>query len=460
MGRREYLIAILGLFIGGLVFVILLSPRVTHRTPQSRSYSAWEPITVTFNQPISTNNLGEVLTISPPVSGEIIASNKQLIFEPSEPLSYGQTYSVELGRKIRGRNNLPVLSGKEWSFTVGDPRLLFLREIDNTTNLWLREGNEEKQLTQEKYGVWDYHIAPNGRGIIYSVIDDDDTIDLIQLTLDGDRKELLDCQDSRCIAGRLRPDGSLLAFERQRLGDIREKTEVWILETNGGGLRPAHDPELLAESGFESLTSHSPRWSADGRYLSYFKPEARVIIVVNLAENTTAMIPANMEIMGDWSPVAYDLAYTELAFGQQGEHEHRDEVGNVITHTNSGLFSHVVLTNLENGETVDLSQGKEVNDGAPAWQPDGGTVATGRTLTGSGQQMWALTPSDGEARPLTDDPFKHHTSPAWSPDGKRLAFMQVGLVPDGEDPNIMILNLESGELELAAENAFLPNWWP
>lgn len=460
MGRREYLIAILGFLFGGIIFVILLSPRVTHWAPQSKSSSAWTPISITFNRPISIDNQSEGLTISPTVKGKIIAAEKQLIFQLSEPLKYDQTYSVQLGTNIRGRNNLPFIGGKEWSFIVGGPRLLYLREINETTNLWSLEEGNEKQLTQELRGIWDYHAAPMGRGIIYSAIDDDETIDLIQLTADGDRVELLDCQDSRCTAGRLQPNGSLLAFERQQLGDTREQTEVWLLEIDGGGLSPAHDPDLLAESGFESLSSYSPRWSADGRYLSYFKPDARVIIVIDLAERTTQMIPANLEIMGDWSPVEYELAYTELAFGQQGDHEHIDENGNVISHTDSGLFSHVVLANLENGESIDLSQGQEADDGQPAWHPNGEAIASGRTLTGSGRQMWILKPNDGESRELTDDPFYHHTSPAWSPDGKRLAFMQVGLAANGGAPKIMILDVDSGESETAAENAFMPNWWP
>jgi Tol biopolymer transport system component len=74
--------------------------------------------------------------------------------------------------------------------------------------------------------------------------------------------------------------------------------------------------------------------------------------------------------------------------------------------------------------------------------------------------MWILTPTDGESRGLTDDPFYHHTSPAWSPDGKRLGFMQVGLAANEGVPKIVVLDVDSGELEMAAENAFMPNWWP
>ena len=460
MGRREIFIAILGLFIGGIVLVILLSPRVTEWMPQTKFPSAWEPITVTFSRPISIDKPEEIMTLSPAVEGEFSVSGKQLIFQPLEPFISSQTYAVTLGENLKGRNGLPVLGGKEWSFTVGDPRLLYLREENKTTNLWLQEEGEERQLTQEPHGIWDYHAAPNGQGIIYSALDDDGTIDLIQLTLDERRKALLDCQDSRCTAGRRQPDGTLLAFERQRLGDTQEQSEVWLLNIEGGELSPAHDPDLLAESGFDSLNSHSARWSADGRYLSYFKPDARVLIVIDFAGNAIQLIPTNLEIMGDWSPMAYKLAYTELTFGQQSNHEHEDELGDVITHTNTNLYSHLVLTDIEEGKSVDLSQDKEVDDGAPAWHPDGNSIATGRTFTGSGRQMWILTLGDGESRALTDDPFNHHTSPAWSPDGNKLAFMQVESAEVGGSPDIWILDVDEGEMALAAKNAFMPNWWP
>jgi Tol biopolymer transport system component len=434
MGRREIFIAILGLLIGGVVSFILLSPRVTEWMPQTKFPSAWEPITVTFSRPISIDKPEEIMTLSPAVEGEFSFSGTQLIFQPLEPFTSGQTYAVTLGENLKGSNGLPVLGGKEWSFTVGYPRLLYLREEDETTNLWLQEEGEERQLTQESGGIWDYHAAPNGQGNIYSALDDDGTIDLIQLTLDE--------------------------RERQRLGDTQEQSEVWLLNTEGGELSPAHDPDLLAESGFDSLTSHSARWSVDGRYLSYFKPDARVLIVIDFAGNAMQLIPANLELMGDWSPMAYKLAYTELTFGQQSNHEHEDELGDVITHTNTDLYSHLVLTDIEEGKSVDLSQDKEVDDGAPAWHPDGNSMATGRTFTGSGRQMWILSLGDGESRALTDDPFSHHTSPAWSPDGKRLAFMQVGSAEVGGSPNIWILDVDEGEMVLAAKNAFMPNWWP
>ena len=466
MGRREVFIAIVGLIVGAAILLILLAPRVTGRSPESEADSARQPIRLTFNRPVDPESLEDRFVITPPVDGRLMIDGKELTFQPRNPLEYGRTYTVKLAPGVRGSNGLPLLGGSEWSFTVGQPKLIYLLDASGAPNLWQREAEgATRQLTFEAGGVWDYSVPPDGRGILYSAVDEDETIDLVLLNQNseagqkGDRQLLLDCQDSLCRTPQWQPLGSLVAFERQRMEDGPETTEVWLLDTASGELRAAHNPEWLADAGFDTLSSHSPRWSADGRFLAYFKPDARLVVVLDVATGAIESVPANLEIMGGWSPEGYRLAYTELAFGQQDPHEHEDIEGQVISHTQTSLYSHVVVSDFELDQVVDLSQGQESSDGRPAWHPQSDRLVTGRTLTGSGRQIWQIPVDGKEPAALTEDPFFHHTAPVWSPDGRQLTFMRLDVDGDGS-PSVWLMDLENGQMEMAAKGAFMPGWRP
>ena len=64
-----------------------------------------------------------------------------------------------------------------------------------------------------------------------------------------------------------------------------------------------------------------------------------------------------------------------------------------------------------------------VADFAPAWSPDGHTIAFARWLDGGTPTLYLVHPDGGALRRLTQG-----WSPSWSPDGKRLAFVLGGSI--------------------------------
>ncbi|MCZ7583983.1 MAG: S9 family peptidase [Deltaproteobacteria bacterium] len=70
------------------------------------------------------------------------------------------------------------------------------------------------------------------------------------------------------------------------------------------------------------------------------------------------------------------------------------------------------------------------NHTAPAWSPDGGTLAfVSNREKESGAQLWLLPMDGGEARRLTSG-YGGVGTPVWSPDGKRIAFSRrVAVAP-------------------------------
>jgi Tol biopolymer transport system component len=254
----------------------------------------------------------------------------------------------------------------------------------------------------------------------------------------------------------------LVTYERLSPGDGLEATELWLLDRDTLETRPAPVPGDLVAAGFDSPRGRYPRWSPDGRALAAYRSDANMIVVqdVSTAGAEPITIPANLETMAGWSPDGRALAYSEVTVGQPGPHEHVDDAGNVISHTQPSLYNHVVLADLEKLTVTDISAGLEVDEGRPAWHPDGDVLAVARTSTGSGRQLWLAPLDGGELTQLTDDPFFDHTALAWSPDGRELAYMRVPRADGAGVPIVMLLDLESGQTRPIAEAAFIPGWWP
>jgi len=74
---------------------------------------------------------------------------------------------------------------------------------------------------------------------------------------------------------------------------------------------------------------------------------------------------------------------------------------------------------------------------APAWAPDGKTLAVG--MNGS---IWRVDPASGLATELTYNK-RYHSSPAWSPDGKWLVYMAD---EDHKRIQLELLNVATGEI--------------
>jgi dipeptidyl aminopeptidase/acylaminoacyl peptidase len=438
---------------------LAFSPRIVSVSPAGTADSAREPIVVQFSRPIAAGQAETRFSIYPPAEGRLHLDGNRLIFNPTEPLSYGRRYQIRLRGGLRPATGyLPVWLGKRWTFTVGPPRLVYLRPDGEAANVWLREpSGASRPLTAEVGGVWDYQVLPNGQGVLVAAQDGSGR-DLVRYDREGGRQLVLDCGPDACLGGQWQPGGVLVAFERAAPGD---EGEVWLIDTETGRQWPAHDRDLLQAAGFATLTSSAPRWSADGRYLAYFKPDARLIIVLDMdGREEPHLVPANLELMGEWSPTGLQLAYTELAFGEGDPQRREAETGTETGHTEGGLFSHLVVTDLRTGVSRDLSAGLAVSDGRPSWSPDGRQLTLSRTETGSGRQIWILALDGSAPRPLTKAPLMNYSALAWAPDGRTLAYMRSDFGRPDSRPTIWLRDLDTGREEMAAEGAHSPAWLP
>jgi Tol biopolymer transport system component len=474
MRRLNIALALAGLLLGVVATTLLLAPRLIGRAPEDLVYSAVQPITVTFNRPVTVDSAARHFSLMPPVSGQFEVQGRRLVFTPSSPLSYGQAYTVTLAAGLRAENNLPLLRPSNWHFQVRGPNLLYLRlEPDGRAALWLHllDGSADAaRLTAGDIDVWDYVVADDGRFALISNVGGPEGDELLFFDLNsGAQERLLVCPDSGCRQGRPQPGGQLVAYERTDSTGNTATRQVWLVDRVSGQTWPAHAPEMLESVGVRTLFSHSPRWSPDGRYLAYFKPDAFALIVVDVAGGAPMLFPANGNEMGEWSGVGYRLTYTDFVQREpQGaaafQEEERPGAVGVREGEDHAFLTQLALLDLNADESFGLGQGQVVFDGPAAWHPGGRVAAFTRSTGVGGRQIWLLeidaTNNQFTTKPLTAEIAFNHTAPRWSPDGRYLVFMRSAIDYSSSTPTLWLYDSELDSMALVAADAFLPQWLP
>jgi tricorn protease len=95
----------------------------------------------------------------------------------------------------------------------------------------------------------------------------------------------------------------------------------------------------------------------------------------------------------------------------------------------------------KDGSTRDLTNTQGIRESAPAWSPDGKSIAYYSDATGEMELYLRAQDGSGEARQLTAGAGVWRFPPVWSPDSKKLAF-------GDSDHQLQILDIASGKLTL------------
>lgn len=157
---------------------------------------------------------------------------------------------------------------------------------------------------------------------------------------------------------------------------------------------------LIKETG-SNIIFMAPRWSPDGKYLSYTSyeggtPAFYVKDIQTAAVKKIADFPG-INLSGGWSPDGKKVLVTLSKDGNEEIYALDIAYG--------------LLQRLTNNFDIDVS---------PAWSPDGGKIAFVSNRGGS-PQIYIMDANGSNAKRLTFE-GDYNTSPAWSPKGDKVAY--------------------------------------
>jgi len=201
------------------------------------------------------------------------------------------------------------------------------------------------------------------------------------------------------------PDGSLLAFTSKREGF---DDDVWFLRTSAPG------GEAFQVRGVHAL----PVFSGDGKWLLYSwrGPEPD-----SMKKDSWRSRVSPSAISRGPDPKRFDgRVYTSLPFVE-------DERG-LVPPRETRRASHLYLVPSAGGEPKQLTSG-DLSQRAPDWSPDGRAIVFVQDSTDTSEvrnqvrpQLYVLSVADGAVRRLAT-PYVENVAPAWSPDGTTIAFI-------------------------------------
>ncbi len=235
------------------------------------------------------------------------------------------------------------------------------------------------------------------------------------------------------------PDGLWVAYVVTRNDQAADESRsaIWLQSWDGKqGLavtNPAHG-------------THAPRWSPDGRYLSYLATPTGAdhehLMLLDRRGGEPRSIYDTKDDIGayDWSP---DGARLVLAVRHSDEdpkapkpividavHFKQDEEGYFA----AGLRRHLVLLDVAGGTSTPLTGDAGFEEDLPTWSPDGRRIAFVRTRAAGidddgGEDIDVIDAQAGATPTRLARPFAPNAQElAWSPDGALVAYLQ-GLAP-------------------------------
>jgi Tol biopolymer transport system component len=471
----------LGGMLAGLALAYALStPRVELVAPGAVDASTSAVIELHFNRPVQANSVEERFAVEPPVDGTFEWPDEQTArFSPTEPLNADTDYAVRLAPGVRTSRGVVSPLGTRFAFQTGHPTLLYLAVGDDgTVGLWRVEpdGSDPRELVElaPEQSVHSFDASPDGSQIVLSLEREDGGADLALLPRSGGQPELLrECPGSACILPVWSPDGTRIAYEQRALviSDIGPSLltgQVWVLDIDTGEAEPVVAREVQGGTG--------PGWSPDGGRLAFHDGGLDAIVIFDFAaerfsEERVRLVPNLAGERVVWAPDGESIAFAELFLSEEDAaslSDHADEHDPNQPHvepTPGAVYLHLVQYAVETETLRDLSGELVVEDGTPAFSPDGRWLAFGRrTLEGQsstvGRQLWLYDLQNEEHVRLLDEPTYNHGAYRWSPDGQSIAYMRFNTLDPRAQANVWVVEVPGGEADPVVEGAFLPAWLP
>jgi ABC-type nickel/cobalt efflux system permease component RcnA/Tol biopolymer transport system component len=306
---------------------------------------------------------------------------------------------------------------------------------DNQSQLYVipAVGGDSQPVTTDA-NIWAFAIAPDHSSVIYATDFGENGSQLWQwFPKTREQVVALECPNAYCSDMAWSPDGRGILYSRLDFDleiNPANVQSIWWLDLTTRETTPLFQDPLTP--GF------SPRWSPDGKQLSYVSINPLEINIYQMETGESQSIATQLGYSGVWSPDGENLLLIDME---------RQE----------GFFLYKLYSyNLANQWLTRLSVDLSIDDAFPAWSPDGDWIALVRRewdqeSPGNGSQVWIMRSDGTEPRQLTNAEEVYFGQPAWSPDGQYLLFDYRSVSSEGVVSGIKILKVDTGkEVELVS----------
>ena len=328
-------------------------------------------------------------------------------------------------------------------FSLDDAMVVFtaLDENQRSQLVALPASGGDPIWITEDLNIWYFTIAPDDSRVIFVVDDGANGSEIWSWDVVTDQQTILQkCENAYCSEYTWSPDGQGLLYSRLDFDlevNPANVQSIWWLDLD----------TLESESLFQDALTpgFSPRWSPDGKWLSYssINPLEIKFYQVETMENKT--LPSGLGYPAVWSPDSSRVILLDLYW---------DEYGYL-----NKLYSYV----LEDEWLTMLAFGENYDEAYPAWSPDGQWLAVVRRawvgdMPEAENQVWIIRPDGTDARQMTETENTTYGQPAWSPDSRYLVFDYRTVIEEGIESGVMLLDIQFGEIRVLAESGNRPAW--